>query len=147
MIKKNSNYKFVQWSSPDELHGDCLQWISKLQFIKDEQRFLNDLVKNYTLQLLSEELFERATHFINLLHKEEMEVVKLMEKVQKHCNGLQILLDGVDEIRKERKYKEVHYYRKMEVATYDQEFQKTKKEIFNLVMNIMRKDSRKQLAK
>ena len=147
MIKKNSNYKFVQWSSPEELHGDCLLWMSKLRFIKDEQGFLNDLVKNYTLHLLSEELYERATHFIDLLHKEEMEVVQLLEKIMKHCNGLQILLDGVDEIREERKYKEAHYYRKMEVAVYEQEFQKTKRKIFNLVMNIMKKDSRKQLTK
>lgn len=146
MITKNSNYKFVQWSSPEELHGDCLLWMSKLRFIKDEQGFLNNLVKNYTLQLLSEELYDRAKHFINLLHKEEKEVVQLLEKIQKHCNGLEMLVDGVDEIREERKYKEAHYYRKMEVALYEQEFQKTKKEIFTLVMNIMRKDSRKQLS-
>lgn len=146
MINKNSNYNFVQWSSPEELHGDCLQWISKLQFIKDEQGFLNDLVKNHTLQLLSEELYDGAKHFINLLYKEEREVVKLLEKVQNHCSGIHVLLDGVDEIRQEKKYKEAHYYRKMEVAVYEQEYRKTKKEIFNLVMQIMRKDSRKQLA-
>lgn len=147
MITKNSNYNFVQWSSPEELHGDCLQWISKLQFIKDEQGFLNDLVKNYTLQLLSEDLYERATQFINHLQKEETEVVRVLEKVRNHCNGLHVLQDGVDEIRAEKKYKETHYYRKMEVMVYEQEYEKTKKEIFNLVKEIMRKDSRKLLAK
>jgi len=147
IIQKNSNYNFVQWSNPEELHGDCQQWISILQFIKDEQVFLNDLVKNYTLQLLSEELYERATHFISLLRKEETEVVKLLEKVQNHCNGVYVLLDGVDEIRQEKKYKEAHYYRKMEVAVYEQEYRKTKKEIFNMVKTIMRKESHKRIAK
>ena len=146
MIKKTSNYKFVQWSSPEELHGDCLLWMSKLRFIKDEQGFLNDLIKNYTLQLLSEDLYKRATHFINLLQQEEIDVIKLLQKVQNHCNGLQILVDGVDEIREEKRYKEAHYYRKMEVIVYEQEFQKTKKEIFNMVKHIMRKESVKLLA-
>jgi hypothetical protein len=146
MIKKTSNYRFVQWSSPEELHGDCLLWMSKLRFIKDEQGFLNDLIKNYTLQFLSEDLYERATHFISRLQQEENDVIKLLEKVQNHCNGLQILLDGVDEIREEKKYKESHYYRKMEVIVYEQEFQKTKKEIFNMVKRIMRKESIKRIA-
>ncbi|MBL4664054.1 MAG: hypothetical protein JKY22_11005 [Flavobacteriaceae bacterium] len=143
---KNSNYNFVQWSSPEELHEDCLQWISKLKFIKDEQGFLNDLIKNHTLEMLSEDLYKSATHFISQLQKEEKEVEKLLQKVENHCKGLKILLDGIDEIREEKSYKEVHYYRKMEVTLFEQEYQKTKKEIFNLIKNIMRKDSMKLLT-
>ena len=46
------NIKYIESKDPDELHIESLNWISELKFIEDEQHFLDDLLKSYTLQLI-----------------------------------------------------------------------------------------------
>ena len=38
----------MEWLDPNEMHEASLKWMSELKFIRDEQLFLNDLVKAYT---------------------------------------------------------------------------------------------------
>jgi hypothetical protein len=45
------SYKYVEWISPVEMHQATLDWLSELNFVRDEQKFLNNLVKSHTLEL------------------------------------------------------------------------------------------------
>ena len=58
MKTKKRNYRYLEWKSPEEMHQTSLEWISELKFVKDEQLFLNDLVKSYTLQITGLGMFE-----------------------------------------------------------------------------------------
>lgn len=144
---KNITYKFVQWSSPEELHEACLQWKSELEFFKKEQQFLDELIKANMPQLLSEELYKKTTDLISELSKEEKEVTKLLKRVRSHINLIEILVDGIDEIEKEKSFKEAHYYLKIEVAKYAKDFRATKTAIFELIKAIMKQRKQKKIAK
>ncbi len=146
MRKMNHPYKFVEWSSPDELHTESLLWTSELEFIKDEQQFLNTLVKNHTLELISGDTFQRSQKIISDLLKEEQEVSKLLRRVQDHTNGLEILVDGIDQIKEEAAYKQDHYALKIEVDGYYDDYKKTKREIFELIKQIIRQKKTKQIS-
>lgn len=146
MKKINSPYKFVEWSSPDELHAESLLWISELEFSKDEQQFLNTLVKNHTLKLISGETFQKSQKVISDLLKEEQLVTKLLKRVQKHANGLEILVDGLDQIEEEAAYKQDHYALKLEVSNYYENYKKTKREIFGLIKQIIQQKKTKQIS-
>jgi len=145
MKEKNSIYKFVQWCSPQELHKACLNWISNLEFIRDEQVFLNDVIKNYTLDLLTDELYQKTVQLSNQLQQEEKQITMLLDKLQVHRNGLMLMLDGVDQIEQEKKYREDHFQLKMEIASYEFDYRCTKKEIFDLVAFMFKQRKPKQL--
>ena len=146
MKRKNPAYKFVEWSSPEELHEATLNWISELEFIKDEQQFLDVLIKNHTLQLISGEIYSQSQAIVSELSKEEKEIKSLLKGVRKHSNELEILIDGIDQIQEENKYKEDHYVLKIEVSRYCDNYKMTKREIFNLIMQIMKRKKQKRLS-
>ena len=96
------NIKYIESKSPDELHVESLNWISELKFIKDEQRFLNDLLKSFTLQLLENQEFSKNREIINNLTKIRKGGEQLLKKLINHENELLILVDGIDQIKEEK---------------------------------------------
>ena len=146
MRKNTPTYKFVEWCSPEELHEDALNWISELEFIKDEQQFLDALIKNHTLELISGDIYSKSLKLVSELSREEKKVAYLLEVVQKHSNQLQILMDGIDQLKEEKKYKEVHYVLKIDVSRYEDDYKKTKREIFSLIKQIMKQKKQKRLT-
>lgn len=146
MKTKKPAYKFVEWSSPEELHEASIDWISELEFIKDEQKFLDSLIKNHTLKLISKELFQRSQKVVTELSNEEKQVNNLLKRVKLHVNKLEILVDGIDQKEEEDRYKEDHYVLKIKVLRYLDDFKKTKRSIFELISSIMKQVKRKQLS-
>ncbi|WP_299431305.1 hypothetical protein [uncultured Aquimarina sp.] len=145
MKSKKPNIKYVEWKSAEELHEASLIWISELKFIKDEQRFLNDLIENYTMQLISEKTFEKSSKIINELNLKRKEVNPLLKKVIKHCNELTILVDGIDQPEEEKKYKENHQELLVEVSAYFDNYKQTKRRIFDLIKTIIKTGKQKRL--
>ncbi|GAB5399980.1 MAG: hypothetical protein Aureis2KO_15650 [Aureisphaera sp.] len=146
MKKIKQTYRFVEWSSPAELHEATMDWKSELQFIKVEQLFLNQLIGNHILELTSEDILKEAQGLIGELLREEREVNELTKKVNTHSNQLEILVDGVNQIQEEKRFKEAHYFLKMEVITYFTNYKETKRKIFQLIQGLMKKKKRKQIT-
>ncbi len=146
MRKNTPAYRFVEWSSPGELHQDALDWISDLEFIKVEQQFLNSLIKNHTLELISGEIFSQSKKLVSELSREEKEVTSLLEVVRRHSNQLEILADGINQLQEEKKYKEMHYNLKIDVSRYEDTFKKTKSHIFQLIAKLMKQKKQKRLS-
>jgi len=146
MRKNTHTYKFVEWCSPEELHEDALNWLSELEFIKVEQQFLDALIKNYTLELISGDIYTQSLKLVRELSREEKQAASLLEVVQKHSNQLQILADGINQLKEEKKYKEVHYVLKIDVSRYEDDYKKTKREIFSLIKQIMKQKKQKRLT-
>lgn len=146
MKRNNPQYKFVEWSSPEELHEESLRWISELEFTKDEQKFLDTLIKNHTIQLISGSVYKRSLEVVSELSKEEKEVTQLLDGVRKHTNALEVLLDGINQLEEEARYKQVHYALKIEVSRYYENYKKTKREIFNLIKQILKQKKQKRIT-
>ncbi len=145
MKSKKPNIKYIEWKSAEELHEASLCWISELKFIKDEQRFLNDLVKNYTIQLISEKAFEKSSKIINELNLKRKNINPLLKNIIKHHNGLTILVDGIDQPEEEKKYKENHKELLVEVSAYFNNYKQTKRRIFDLIKTIIKTNKQKRL--
>ncbi|MBX2828284.1 MAG: hypothetical protein KTR22_08980 [Flavobacteriaceae bacterium] len=146
MKKTTPLYRFVEWSSPEELHEATLEWKSELEFVQVEQGFLNQLIANHTLALISDDIKEEGQALISELFEEEKQVSQLLTNVLKHHNELEILVDGKDQIQEEKKFKEAHYFLKMEVLDYLKNYKNTKRKIFDLIQQIMKKSKRKRIS-
>ncbi|NNL15949.1 MAG: hypothetical protein HKO81_04825 [Flavobacteriaceae bacterium] len=139
------NIKYIESKSPDELHVESLNWISELKFIKDEQHFLDELLKNYTLQLIENIEFSKNKDIISKLSKIRKTGEKLLKKLINHENELLILVDGIDQIKEEKHYRFLHSTYLLEVTNYFNDYKTIKRKIFTVVKKIMKQEKQKRL--
>ena len=140
-----SNIKYIEWRSTEDLHEDIMNCISELRFIRDEQQFLEDLIKNYTLELIGGDIYEKSKDVIGKLSTNRKALTPLQRKLIAHSNNLEILLDENDIPCEIEDYKEDHYQLMFEVVAYYSKFKKVKRGIFMLIKQIMKEGKRKRL--
>lgn len=137
--------KYIESKSPGELHVESLNWISELKFIKDEQHFLDELLKSYTIQLIEKQDFAKNKEIISELSKLEKDGEKLLKKIINHENELLILVDGIDQIKEEKHYRFLHSTYLLEVTNYYNNYKDAKKKIFDVIKKIMKQEKQKRL--
>lgn len=145
MNTKEHKKNYVEWLSPEEMHDMSIKWFSELMFIKDEQFFLNNLIKSYTIQLTDKEMFSTSKDLVTALLDAEKEVVSLMKKVQLHNNQLEIMIDDVDQLKMEKAYKATHNELLSAVNAYGIRYRAIKERLFKLVSKVMKLDKQKRL--
>lgn len=147
MRSRYRNIKYIEWRSPEELHADAIEWLSDLEFIKVEQSFLEELIEENTLNLISGDTFSKSREIVNKLSKSIKKVDLLHNKVQDHSNGLEILVDEIKQEKKEEKFKQEHHLLNAEISLFMGEFRDIKNEIFELIKKIMKQNKQKRLLK
>lgn len=145
MKKSLKKHSYIEWLSPDEMHEASLQWFSELLFVRDEQMFLNNLIKSFTLQLTDSQVFVESKAIVDSLLNSEKQVVLLMKKVQIHESQLEIMMDDVDQLKMEKAYTETHRDLLIEINEYLSDYRKIKERLFKVVSGIMKKGKQKRL--
>ena len=139
------DYKYIEWKNAEEMHFSSLQWISELNFIKDEHLFFEDMLKEYTLPIIESDLFSKVKDLVNRLTESKQKVDAILKKTTGHRNGLQIMIDGINQIEDEKKYKEDHRGLLKEVHKFSRDYNTLKKEIFEAVSQALKKQKQKKL--
>lgn len=145
METKSNKRKFREWFSADELHEESKKWFSELKFAKDEQIFLNNMVKDYTLDIIDSDMFKTIQPVVESLNKSEKDLVDLFKKVQLHENQLQIMVDDVNQEKMEEAYLDTHNDLAMEVQDYFETYRDSKTKIFDIVSNVIKRKKQKRL--
>lgn len=145
MITTKTQAKYVEWLSADVMHQVSKQWLSELNFIKDEQLFFDDLIKSYTLQLIDSKHFQESKKIVDRLSQLQKKTDLLIEVVKTHKNGLQIMLDGIDQPKKEDTYKKEHRALVKEENDFTQNYRTLKTDVFNLVKEVLKEGKQKRL--
>lgn len=145
MKTKKQIYRYLEWKSPEEMHQTSLEWISELKFVRDEQLFLNDLVRSYTLQITGLGLLDESRKLITAISNSESEADQLLKKVQVHENQLSIMIDDVDQPKMEKAYTETHRDMIFAIDTYLADYRKLKGSLFQMISKVMKKDKQKRL--
>ncbi|MEC7770258.1 MAG: hypothetical protein VX798_03695 [Bacteroidota bacterium] len=145
METKSSKRKFREWFSAEELHEESKKWFSELKFAKDEQKFLNNMVKDYTLDIIDSDMFKTVQPVVESLNRSEKDLVDLFKKVQLHENQLQIMVDEVDQEKMEAAYLDTHNDLAMEVQDYFEKYRYSKTKIFDIVSNVIKRKKQKRL--
>tara|TARA_R110001583_G_scaffold36546_2_gene120345 strand:+ start:3867 stop:4310 length:444 start_codon:yes stop_codon:yes gene_type:complete len=145
MKAKNQIYRYLEWKSPEEMHQTSLDWISELKFVKDEQMFLNDLVKSYTLQITSSGMYDESRELVTAISNSEVEVEKLLKKAKIHENQLSIMVDDIDQPKMEKAYTESHRDMIFAIDNYLADYRKLKGSLFQMISKVMKKEKQKRL--
>ncbi|MRX66188.1 hypothetical protein [Maribacter luteus] len=145
MKAKNQIYRYLEWKSPEEMHQTSLDWISELKFVKDEQMFLNDLVKSYTLQITSSGMYDESRELVTAISNSEVEAEKLLKKAKIHENQLSIMVDDIDQPKMEKAYTESHRDMIFAIDNYLADYRKLKGSLFQMISKVMKKEKQKRL--
>lgn len=145
MKTKQNPSKYVEWLDAEHMHGASRNWLSELQFIKDEQKFLEDLIKSYTLQLIDSKNFSNSQEIVDILKKLEKRNKSLIDEVKTHENKLEIMVDGIDQIEEEEAYKQTHRELIININNYLKDYRKLKTRLFGTIKDIMKSEKQKRL--
>ncbi len=145
MKAKDKIYRYLEWKSPDEMHQTSLEWISALKFVIDEQLFLNELVRSYTLQITGLGMYDESKELVTAISNSELEAEKLLKKAQVHENQLSIMIDDVDQPKMEKAYTESHKDMIFTIDNYLVEYRKLKGSLFQMISKVMKKEKQKRL--
>ncbi|MGB5238984.1 MAG: hypothetical protein WBM43_13070 [Flavobacteriaceae bacterium] len=145
MKVKEKTHRYIEWISPEDMHTETVQWLSELNFVRDEQDFLNRLVKHYTIQLADARRLDKSRAIVGAILEAEKEVKVLMKKIQAHENQLNIMVDDIDQPAMERAYKETHKELMILMQRYLEEYRELKKQLFELVSKVIKKEKQQRL--
>lgn len=137
--------RYIEWISPEEMHTATLAWMSELKFIKDEQRFLNGLVKSYTEQLIDHKIYDKSKQLVGEILDAENDLEGLFKKVQVHENQLEIMIDDVDQPKMEKAYRETHLELMQGMQRYLEGYRDLKRQLFTLLTKIFKQEKQKRL--
>ncbi|WP_417369208.1 hypothetical protein [Gelidibacter japonicus] len=141
------NIKYVEWLSAEDMHKDTLDWISELEFTKDEHSFFENLVNLYTLQLIVTKKFSESSEIIDAINQSEKANILLLEAIKIHRNELQIIVDGIDQLKEEENYKKEHRNLIILVNEFLDDYQSLKTQLFGVFREIIRNEKQKYLLK
>lgn len=145
MKTKHINPKFVEWFSAEVMHENSNEWLSELGYINDELLFFNDLIKSYTLQLIGSKHFNESKKIVDDLSALHKKTNNLIQIIKRHTNNLKIMVDGIDQPTEEDIYKNEHRELIIKVNEFIKRYRVTKKELFDLIKNILKDQKQKLL--
>lgn len=145
MKTKEINAKYDVWLNAENMHRDSRNWLSELDFAKDEELFLDDLIKSYTLQLIDSKHFTESKKVIEKLNSIQKETDSLLEIVKNHEKGLSIMVDGINEFDKEKAFKNKHVKLIINVKNFLERYRTLKTELFTVVKGVIKEGKQKRL--
>ncbi len=145
MKLEEQKHRYIEWISPEDMHSETVEWISELEFARDEQLFLNSLVKHYTIQLIDDKNYEKSKKIVGAILDSENELITLLKKIQLHENQLDILVDDIDQPKMEQAYKETHKELMLNMRDYLEQYRGLKKRLFKLISAVIKKEKQNRL--
>ena len=137
--------KYVEWFNAKEMHKHTQDWLSELEFIKDEHLFFEDLVKTYTLQIINTKKFSKYQHIIDAIKHSEKRNSSLIKTIKVHNNELKIMVDNVNQPKEEEDYKKEHRNLIILVSEFLKDYQSLKTQLFTAIKSILKKEKQQRL--
>ena len=118
------------------LHDNIVLWINELEFMNDEQVFLEHLLSTHFLDLSSENLYETTRKLIRKLKEVEQMGVELTEEIHQHNKKIASVLEGDGE-NLEKYLDNARNAIQKDFESYVLKFKYVKKKIFGIIKEIM----------
>ncbi|MHB1148340.1 MAG: hypothetical protein ACYC01_12205 [Lutibacter sp.] len=135
---------FGRKKSTDELHTDSKIWVSEINLIKDEIRFLEHLLSANYIDFLAAGLHKKIEDHVKQISIQKNVGTELQELI----NGQEKVLSELiktESVTGNINYIENHKKLEIEVNTYLYKYKDLKQQIFKIVENVMKKSIQKKL--
>ena len=105
------------------------------------------LITNYTQKIIDNNDLERAQTATTALYRTKRGNEKLINSLIKHEQELEVIVNGIDELEEENKYKKEHREFTSKISAFYHDYKAVKFEIFSLIKDLMKTDKMKNLIK
>jgi len=139
-------HDIMEWYSAEELHKASQDWLVELEFIKDEQLFLEDLLTSNTVKLIDTIGFIDDMKIIDALKLSQKRNESIIKAIKKHDKNLKILLDGIDHPEEEKLYKKEHRNLMDLINEHLKDYKILKTQLFATLKKMFKKDKQKRLT-
>ena len=137
---------FGREKSIEEVHNDSKLWISEIKFINDEIRFLEHLLGYNYIDCIDNGYATKIEIFTKKIADEREIATTLDTLIKKHKKTLSNLILK-NSVISNINYLETHRKIELEIEYYFKKYKRLKKQIFELVENVMKKKGQKKLLK
>jgi hypothetical protein len=137
--------RYVEWLSPEDMHNASQEWLSELKFTKDEHLFFEDLITTFTTQLIESGKFSDNKEIIDAINRSEKQNNLLIEAIKIHENELQVMVDGIDQLEEEKAYTKEHSDLIIVIAAFLKEYKSLKTQHFRIIKNIKKEEKLRHL--
>ena len=117
-------------------HDESLKWVNELEFIADEQVFLENLLSSHFLELSSSEHYERTVKLIDKLKDVERRGKELMDSIELHNKHMATMIESL-QVEYDKRLEEDHEMIQRDFDNYIVQFKYVKKKIFGIIKQIM----------
>lgn len=128
----------------EQLLSKTKKWISEIEFIKVEQQFLRELLTEHVISHCTAEKFNTAKLLLSSIDHEDYLGTQLIISIKEHKMNLALLIENIY-LKKEDNFRKHHEILKIEYNNYTQNFKYLKEQVFELVLQIMKKEKEKKL--
>ncbi len=144
-MASKTHFKFIEWQDTAGLHKDITTSILDLDFLKDELRFLENLVSDHTIEFFYKKNSLETNAIIKELKEHSKRLSILTEKFNNHNSNLDKLIDSGNDEGELRLFKNEHYSLVIEEMDFHADIKKTKSHIFKMLAEIMKKSKQKKI--
>jgi len=130
--------------SKEELHDNSKNWLSEILFVNDELRFLDHLLGSNYIDFLEFGLNNKIEKLVKSIKEEKKIGAALNKLIQDHERILSDLIVK-DSVTGNANYMDVHKKLEFEMILYNKKYKKLKRQIFEVVENVMEKKAQKKL--
>jgi hypothetical protein len=134
--------KYIKWFSAEEMHEAAKNWVSEVNFVRDEQHFFEHLLQQFTKAGVCSKVTFSCQNLQEELASLKKECNLLVSALLAHQNKLYILLDGINQLEEEEYYRETHEEFIDAIGEFLMKHHQLKKELFETI-KIELKDRRK----
>lgn len=143
----NTNNKRTELD-PDRavvMHQDAADWLSEMDFMKDEMEFFGEMLRNYFMAL-AEKDFEGEKELIRNRRIITNEIDLMNQRVKEHHDHLVTLLNESHPESKGRALEAEHFEVASAFKKLRKEFITYKKDLFTTVSGVMKEQKQKSLT-
>lgn len=137
-------YTYIDSYSAEDMHEHSKKWFSELSFIKDEQRFLINLIQSFAIKPIDKNEFSKTEEFKKDIEENKKLLSPIIKQVQKHMNQLEIMIDGVNQLEMERAYRKTHKKLFQKVNQFLLEYRTIKERGFAKLSSILKSSKQKK---
>lgn len=145
MTTKQTYTHYVEWLSAEQMHEASKEWLSELEFIRDEHHFFEDLITSFTTPIIESGKFSDTKEIIDEINRSNKQNNQLIKTVITHINKLQIMVDKIDQLEEEKAYAAEHKALITTIATFLKEYKSLKRQLFEIIKRIKKEEKFKHL--
>ena len=132
--------------STEELHDDSKNWLSEIGFVNDEMRFLDHLLGSNYIDFLEYGLEKNVERLVKNIADEKKIGKELFTIINDHEKVLGDLIK-TNSVTSNTNFMDVHKKLEFEMTIYNKKYKKLKRQIFELVEDVIHKKKQKKLTK